>query len=194
MELNVLTSCDVGDAIRILFREVRQCFELRGVHAPAGYLDALHARGVPKGVGPLGQMSGGINELMHGFAVVPLTVIVTLAIDAPAQPRFGNQAFVEFSLFPQLQLGFEDVNFVSQVFRQFPGEFFLPKRIRSFHFRVHSRSKKPTFGFVSGGGLEPDRFDYRPAKQLAHAPAMVVYNNTWPQQVGRRLSWLIYPA
>jgi hypothetical protein len=59
---------------------------------------------------------------------------------------------------------------------------------------MHPKSKKPTFGFVSGGGLESDRIDYRPAKQLPHAPEMVLYNNTWPQQVGRCLPWSTYSA
>ena len=53
-----------------------------------------------------------------GFAVVPLAIVITLAVNTPAQPRFRDQALVELSLFPEPQLGFEDINFVGQIFRR----------------------------------------------------------------------------
>ncbi len=111
MKLNVLTSGDVSDSVGVLFRKFRQGFKLRGVQAAGGYLDALHSRSIPEGIRPLGQTPGGVGELLHPLAIVPLAIVVTLAVHAPAQPRFRDQALVELPLFLQAQIRFDKCQF-----------------------------------------------------------------------------------
>src|SRR5208282_1661587 len=114
MKLHVLTSGDVRDSVGVLFRKLREGFELSGVQAATRYLDALHARSIPERVWTFGQAPRGVGELLHPFAVVPLTIVVALAVHAPAQPRFRDQALVKLPLFLQAQLRFVRVNFVGQ--------------------------------------------------------------------------------
>ena len=64
VKLEVLPRGDVGDAVGVFLGQFGQRFELRGVQAADGNLDALHARRVPHGHGPLGQVAGGIGHLL----------------------------------------------------------------------------------------------------------------------------------
>ncbi len=112
MKLHVLTSGDVSDPVGVLFRQLRESLELRGVQAAGRDLDALHARRIPECIRPLGQTPGGVSELLYPLAIVPLAIVVALAVYAPAQPRFRDQTLVEFPLFLQPQICFVSVNFV----------------------------------------------------------------------------------
>ncbi len=121
VELKILARGDVGDAVGIFLGQIGHGFELIGVHAAAGNLDALHARRVPHRVGTFGQLAGWIGNVLDFGAVVALAVVVTLAVGAAPQARFGEKALVYLALFPQGDFGFENVDFASQMFRHLAG-------------------------------------------------------------------------
>ena len=77
--------------------------------------------------GPFVRSPGGIGDLLNFFAVVPLTVVVPLAVDSSAKPRFGEQALLELALLAQRDFRLEDVDFTGQSLRHFSGQLFLPQ-------------------------------------------------------------------
>ena len=65
--------------------------------------------------------------------VVTLTVVIALAVCAPAQARLGEETFFELALFAQREFGLKYVDLARQMFGHLSVEFFFPQRIRSFH-------------------------------------------------------------
>ena len=111
VELKVLPRGDVGDAVGVLFRQLRQHLELRRVQAAERDLDALHARGVPEGVGTFGGRAAGVGEALGGAAVVPLAIVVALAVDAAAEAGLREDTFFDFALTAEGDFVLEDIDF-----------------------------------------------------------------------------------
>jgi hypothetical protein len=59
VKLNVLTSCDVSDSIRVLFRQFRQGFELAAFRPPAGILMRCMPGASQRVLGPLVKLPEG---------------------------------------------------------------------------------------------------------------------------------------
>ena len=74
--------------------------------------------------------------------VKPLGVVVALAICAAAQPRFGEQLFVNLPEFPQFHLCFVNINFLAHLSRNLRPEFFLPCHAGQFEATRQFRNKK----------------------------------------------------
>src|SRR6185437_9407642 len=126
VELNVLAGGDVGDAVRVLFAEVGQGFELGGVEAAVGNLDALHARGVPHGAGAF-RGNVGVREGAGGFAVGALTVVIALAVGAAAESGFGEDAVFNFAVFAEGDFVFVDVELGGERFGDLAEELRFPQ-------------------------------------------------------------------
>ena len=136
VKLEILPRGHVRDAVGILLGQVRQRLELPRVQSSRGNLDALHPGSIPHRIRALGQISGGIFKPLNGFAVVPLSVVITLAVDSSAKARFGKEALVNLALLSQGDFRLEDIYFTGQTLRHFPGESFSPKRVRDLHLAL----------------------------------------------------------
>src|SRR5690606_35678889 len=126
VELDVLAGRDVEDLIRVLLGELADRLELLGAQLPHRDLDALHARRVPHRVGPFGQLTGRVVELLGLLSVVPLAVVVTLPIHATAQARLGEQLFLDLPLLPKVELRLVDVDLARPVLADLPRQGLLP--------------------------------------------------------------------
>ncbi len=143
MKLEILPRGHVRDAVGVLLGEIRQRLKLLRVEPSRGDLDALHPRSVPHRVRALGQFPGRIAEQLNCLAVVPLTVVVALAVDASSKPRFSEQPLVDLALLAQGNFRFEDVYFTSQMLGNFSGKPFGPERVRDLHLAFASITSCP---------------------------------------------------
>ena len=125
VKLNILARRDVGNAVGVFFGEIGQDFQLFRRHAAEGNLDAHHPRRVPQGIRPFDYVRAEV-ELLDALAVVALTVVVALAVDAAAQPGLGENFFIDLALLAQLHLLLEDIDLAAQLSGNFVGEFFFP--------------------------------------------------------------------
>ena len=97
VQLEILASRNVPDAIGVLFRQIGHAFELLWSHPAVRNLNPLHAGSVPHRVRSLGDFLGKREGLRLG-AVMTLAVVISLAVDAPPQTCFSKYFFVEFYL------------------------------------------------------------------------------------------------
>jgi hypothetical protein len=125
VELNILAGGDMGDIVGVLFGEVGESFELSGVEAAEGDLDALHAGRIPHGVGAFG-VRRGVGEGAGGGAVVALAVVITLAVSAAAEAGFSKDAVLNLALFFEGDLAVEDVEFGGELRGHAVGESRFP--------------------------------------------------------------------
>ena len=116
MKLNVLARGDVRDAVRVFLAKVGQHLQLGRVQAAERNLDALHARRVPQGIGPL-RLAGGIMQRARRLSVGPLTVVIPLSIRAAPQPGLRENPVVDLALFLERDLMFEDVDLSAELIR-----------------------------------------------------------------------------
>src|SRR5690348_443402 len=61
-----------------------------------------------------------------GDAVVTLTVVVSLAVSAPAQPRLREQLVLDLAVLLELDLALENVDFAREIDRHPTGKTFFP--------------------------------------------------------------------
>jgi len=81
-------------------------------------IEAMFARGWSDGLPLVPPTEARVLAMLEGtkrapddvVAVVPLTVVVALPINATAKTRFGKELFLDPPLATQLELGFEDVD------------------------------------------------------------------------------------
>ena len=73
-----------------------------------------------------------------------LTVVVSLAVCPPAQPRLGKQALVELTLLAQRDLAIEDIYLARQIFWHFSRKVFFPQCVRSLHNSSAPNKRFPT--------------------------------------------------
>ena len=119
VQLKVLARRNVQDAVRVLVGQICQRLHLRDAQAAIRYLDALHARRIPHGVRALRECAGWKVERPRLNAVVTLTVVIALSVDAAAQARLGKHLFIQAVLAAQFHLALEDVDFMRQIRRHF---------------------------------------------------------------------------
>ena len=152
VKLKILARGDVRDAVGIFLGQLRHGFQLLGVQPAAGNLDALHAGRVPHRIGALGQRRPRDSAISWTFcAVVPLAVVVALAVGAPAQARFGEQALVDLALLAQRDFRFEDVDFARQLLRHFPGKLAAHCEFETFILALPQQRKTRPANFRSAG-------------------------------------------
>jgi hypothetical protein len=106
----------VEDSVRVFLGHLGEGLELFGADVPERDLDALHAGGIPDRLGAFGKVAAGVGEATHLSSIVALAVVVTLAIDALSQARFGEELLLELAREPELDLLLEDVDVASEAF------------------------------------------------------------------------------
>ena len=125
MELNILARRDVRYAVGVFLGKISEGFKLRGVQPAERNLDAHHAGRVPQRVRPFDDASRQL-ELLNALAVVSLSVVVTLAVDAAPQARLGENFLVDLALLAQLHLLLEDIDLAPELFRDPRRELVFP--------------------------------------------------------------------
>src|SRR6185369_5446597 len=115
--------------------------ELVGGHAAEGNLDALHPRGIPFGIGPLGQALLREAEILRHNAIVTATVVVALSVGAAPQAHLGEHAFLDLALLAQLHLVFERVDLVAPLGGDPVLELLAPARL--FHRLFSCAGRRP---------------------------------------------------
>jgi hypothetical protein len=118
--------------VRIFLGEFRHRFELPGVQAAIGDLDALHPRRVPKCARAFG-VGSGIFQFSRLVAVVALAVVVTLPIGAAAEARFGEHLVVDLAMLFKLHFMIEFVDFARQRRRQGSLQPLRPNAVAGLH-------------------------------------------------------------
>ena len=114
MILNILPRRDVEHAVRVFLGEICKHVHLLWIHAAKRNLDALHARSVPKRVGPLRQI-GRVVQFLRADSVMPVPVVVALAITSPSQSCLGENLLVELALLAQGDFGRKLVDFIGKL-------------------------------------------------------------------------------
>lgn len=117
VQLHVLAGGDVEDGVRVLLGHLGQHLELLGGDPAVRDLDPQHARGVPDGLGALGEVAGGVLQAARGHAVVPAPVVVALAVGPAPQAGLGEHALLHLALPPKLDLRLELVDLDRQIRR-----------------------------------------------------------------------------
>src|SRR5262249_40685552 len=103
--------------------------ELLCAHLAERDLDPLHARRVPEGARTLGELGRRKRERLLVASVVTLAVVVSLAVDAAAEPRLGEELLLDSPLFSKVNLSLEDVDFSAPRGRNLALEGLLPSRL-----------------------------------------------------------------
>jgi hypothetical protein len=67
------------------------------------------------------------------LAVVPLTTVIPLAVNAAAQSGLGENFLVDLALFTELHLLLENIDLAAQLGGNFFAEFFFPSDSVRFH-------------------------------------------------------------
>ena len=110
VQLEILARRDMGNPIRIFFRQFGHHLQLLRIHSPVWDLNPLHSRRVPDGVRPFGRKLRRKRELLGLATVIPLAIVVALAINPPAQASFRENLFVNLVLSPQFDFLLEGLN------------------------------------------------------------------------------------
>ncbi|MEZ5351048.1 MAG: hypothetical protein R2762_00295 [Bryobacteraceae bacterium] len=132
VKLKILPGGDVCDAVGVLLGEIGHGLQLFRVHAAVGNLDALHAGGIPKRIGPLGTVEREC-EFPGRDTIVALSVVVALAVCAAPQAGFGEDLLVDLTLFPRPDFVFVDVEFTGEGGGYAITEVILPEGIGGLH-------------------------------------------------------------
>ena len=125
VELQVLTSRDVQDVVRVFLGQVGERLHLHRIEAAEGNLDPLHSRSMPDRVRSLGVVLG-VDQLLRLAPVEALAVVITLPIGAPTQAGLGENDLVDLALLAQFDFGLEDVDLAAQVFGNAVAQLILP--------------------------------------------------------------------
>ena len=133
--LNILTSGNMGYPVRIFLGQIGKHLHLLRIEPAEGNFDPHHTGGVPNRFRSFGQAPGGQLDFLYLLTVMSLPIIVALTIDAATKTGFRKNPFIDFSLLPQLDLRFKDVNFPGKIRWHTPGQFISP-RISSGHWNL----------------------------------------------------------
>ena len=110
VKLKVLPGRHMRDAIGVFLRQIGHSFQLASVQTAKGNLDPLHAGSIPQRVGTFRVVVGGIDEVLHLPAIVPLPVVVSLAVHASPESGFREKPFFQPTLLSQRNLCLKNIN------------------------------------------------------------------------------------
>ena len=140
VQLEILPRRHVQNSVRILIRHFCQRFHLRRRQPAKRHFDPLHPRRVPVGIRSLRQVARWVAESLRLRPVEPLSVVVPLPVNPPAQARFCKDFFINFILLPQLNLPLENLDLAGALIRHVGFYRFFPVLVThtafsSLHFR-----------------------------------------------------------
>src|SRR5262245_31641279 len=182
VELKILARRDMTDGIRILFSKISQGLHLLSGQTPKGNFDALHPGCIPDRLGPLGQLPGGVVQLLDAHAIMALAVVVALAIDPTTQAGLREDPLIDFALTLQFDLCGINVDFFFELRGEVSLQGFFPRK-RVWHVRflyygygVALQSPETTKAHplsVEEVGFDPNSMNNRPRRPSSSTPSCV---------------------